>query len=223
MRFFDGETINLLLTFPLFVDAMESAHRGAPILVADTMLGDLAASYFVRNTLDPGRYVGSKLITSTPANLDRGDLPAVQAVFVIFDAAHGRPIAAMDGTVLTQWRTAADSALGARLLARPDVNHLLIVGAGAMALPLAHAHPAVRPTIEYPHLEPHPRPRPTRRRRTDYGRRPCARGNRPRRRRRRRRRHHLDLHQGDRATHQRPPSATRHARRPRRQLHAIHP
>lgn len=148
MRFFDADAINEVLTFPALVDAIEEAHRRAPIVIADTMFGDEHAAYFVRNAVDTGRYACSKLITSTPANLDRGDLPAVQAVCVVFDVADGRPLAVLDGTVLTQWRTAADSALGARLLARPDARHLLIVGAGAMACPLARAHVAVRPTID---------------------------------------------------------------------------
>jgi ornithine cyclodeaminase len=148
VRFFDAEAIDRALTFPALVDAIEEAHRRAPIEVTDTMMGEADALYFVRNAVDPGRYVGSKLITSTPANPEVRDLPAVQAVCVIFDAVDGRPLAVLDGTVVTQWRTAADSALGTRLLARDDVRHLLVIGAGAMARPLARAHLAVRPGIE---------------------------------------------------------------------------
>lgn len=149
MRYVDGDEIDRLLTFPSLIDAMEAAHRRPPITVADVMLGDEQQAYFVRNAVDPGRYVGSKLITSTPANRGRGGLPAVQAVCVIFDAVDGRPLAVLDGTVLTQWRTAADSALGARLLARPDARDLLVIGAGAMAGPLVRAHLAAHPSIEH--------------------------------------------------------------------------
>ena len=62
--------------------------------------------------------MASKLITSFPANLG-GKLPAVQAVCVLFDGRDGRPLAVIDGTEITYWRTAADSALGAKLLAPP--------------------------------------------------------------------------------------------------------
>jgi ornithine cyclodeaminase len=51
----------------------------------------------------------------------------------------------MEGTVLTARRTAAASALASRYLSRPDSEHLLIVGTGAVAAELAAAHGAVRP------------------------------------------------------------------------------
>lgn len=148
MRFFDADAVDATLTFPVLVDALEAAHRRPPIVIADTMIGDEQSMYFVRNAVDPGRFSASKLVTSIPANAYRGDLPAVQAVVVIFDADDGRPLAVIDGTTLTRWRTAADSALGARLLARPDARTLLVIGAGAMARPLARAHLSVRPAIE---------------------------------------------------------------------------
>lgn len=147
MRFLDGATIDRVLSFVPLVDAIEAAHRRPPIEVTDSLMGDEHGAYLVRNAVDAGRFVGSKLITSTPSNTAR-DLPVVQAVCVLFDAADGRPLAVLDGTVVTQWRTAADSALGARLLARPDVRRLLVVGAGAMSRPLVRAHLAVRPSID---------------------------------------------------------------------------
>jgi ornithine cyclodeaminase len=57
----------------------------------------------------------------------------------------GQPLATLDGTRLTHWRTAAASALAARFLARADASSLLIVGAGALAPYLARAHASVRP------------------------------------------------------------------------------
>jgi ornithine cyclodeaminase/alanine dehydrogenase-like protein (mu-crystallin family) len=51
----------------------------------------------------------------------------------------------LDGTRLTQWRTAAASALAARYLARADASQLLIVGAGALAPYLLRAHASQRP------------------------------------------------------------------------------
>jgi ornithine cyclodeaminase len=91
--------------------------------------------------------MASKLITSFPGNLAGGKLPAVQAVCVLFDGSDGRPLAVVDGTEITYWRTAADSALGAKFLAPPNPEVMLIVGAGAMSQRLVHAHRTVRPTI----------------------------------------------------------------------------
>jgi ornithine cyclodeaminase/alanine dehydrogenase-like protein (mu-crystallin family) len=147
MLFVSATEIRRVLSFPLLVDALADAHRRPKIVVHDTMLGSEQALYFIRNAVDDGRFMASKLITSFPANLAGGTLPAVHAVCVLFDGTNGQPLAVLDGTEITYWRTAADSALGARLLARHDAATLLVVGAGGMSRWLVHAHCAVRPSL----------------------------------------------------------------------------
>ena len=85
---------------------------------------------------------GVKIVTVHPRNPAAG-LPSVQAQFFAFETATGRPLALLDGTTLTNRRTAAVSALATQLLARPDARRLLIIGAGALARALAAAHTAV--------------------------------------------------------------------------------
>ena len=147
MRFVGADEIRSLLSFPMLVAALEAAHRRPKMEVQDGMLGGEQALYFVRHAVDSGRYMASKLITSFPGNPGRGALPAVQAVCVLFDGTDGRPLAVIDGTELTYWRTAADSALGASLLAPPAPDTLLVVGAGEMSMRLVQAHRAVRPSL----------------------------------------------------------------------------
>jgi ornithine cyclodeaminase/alanine dehydrogenase-like protein (mu-crystallin family) len=147
MRLVTADEIRSVLTFPVLVAALEAAHRRPKIEVQDAFLGSEREQYFVRHAVDRGRYFASKLITSFPANLAGGRLPAVQAVCVLFDGTDGRPLAVMDGTEITYWRTAADSALGAKLLAPPDPATMLIVGAGQMCRWLVRAHRTVRPSI----------------------------------------------------------------------------
>jgi ornithine cyclodeaminase/alanine dehydrogenase-like protein (mu-crystallin family) len=147
MRFIGADEIRSLLTFPTLIAALEAGHRRAKIEVLDAMLGSENGQFFVRHAVDNGRYMASKLITSFPANLDSGSLPAVQAVCVLFDGGNGRPLAVMDGTEITYWRTAADSALGAKILAPLEPATLLLVGAGEMSTRLVHAHRAVRPSL----------------------------------------------------------------------------
>ena len=65
-------------------------------------------------------------------------------MILLFDAETGSPCALMDGTFITAARTAAGSALSARLLAREDANILLIVGTGVQARAHARAIPRVR-------------------------------------------------------------------------------
>ena len=96
----------------------------------------------------PGEAVGVKLVTVFPNNPRARGMPSVQAVYVLFDGADGRPLATMDGTELTYRKTSADSALGSRLLSRPDSHTLLMVGAGGLAPHLISAHREVRPSLE---------------------------------------------------------------------------
>jgi ornithine cyclodeaminase/alanine dehydrogenase-like protein (mu-crystallin family) len=67
---------------------------------------------------------------------------------VLFDGTNGRPLAVIDGTEITYWRTAADSALGAKLLAPAKPHTLLVIGAGEMSKWLARAHRTVRPSLQ---------------------------------------------------------------------------
>ena len=146
MRFVDGAEVRRLLSFPKLIEALEAGHRRPPMEVADTFMGSEKDLYFIRNAVDKGRFAGSKLVTSFPANIG-GALPAVQAVVVLFDHAVGSPLAVMDGTEITYWRTAADSGLGAKYLAPANPETLLIVGAGEMSRWLARSHRTARPSL----------------------------------------------------------------------------
>lgn len=147
MRFVSDAEVAGALSFPLLIAAMEAAHRRTKIEILDGFMGNEAAQYVIRSAVDPGRYMLSKMFTSFPSNLAAGALPAVQAVCVLFDGTDGRPLAVIDGTSITHWRTAADSALGAKLLANPEPETMLVVGAGKMSWWLAQAHRVVRPSL----------------------------------------------------------------------------
>jgi ornithine cyclodeaminase/alanine dehydrogenase-like protein (mu-crystallin family) len=76
--------------------------------------------------------LATKLVTVFPANRRRG-LPSHQAVIAMFEPETGTPVAVMDGEFITAMRTAAGSALSARLLARPVASTIAIVGTGVEA------------------------------------------------------------------------------------------
>lgn len=93
--------------------------------------------------LGSARTLSTKLVSVFPENEARG-VPSHQAVILLFDPETGSPRAMMDGTFITATRTAAGSALSARLLAREDARVLLIVGTGVQARAHARALPCVR-------------------------------------------------------------------------------
>jgi ornithine cyclodeaminase len=89
----------------------------------------------------PSAGLGCKLVTLFPGNTDR---PTHQAAIMLFDPETGTPIVLMDGTYVTEARTAGAAALAARLLAREDAKVLAILGTGAQARAHAHAFALVR-------------------------------------------------------------------------------
>ena len=91
-----------------------------------------------------GSNLGVKICTLFPHNQQR---PTVQALYALFDGTDGHLQALIDGTEMTYWKTAADSALGADLLARQDVQTLLVVGAGSLAPHMVKAYRAIRPGL----------------------------------------------------------------------------
>jgi ornithine cyclodeaminase len=147
MRFVSDAEVAGALSFPVLIAALEVAHKRPKIEILDGFMGVEAAQYVIRSAVDPGRYMLSKMFTSFPSNLAAGALPAVQAVCVLFDGTDGQPLAAIDGTSITHWRTAADSALGAKLLANPEPETMLVVGAGKMSWWLVQAHRVARPSL----------------------------------------------------------------------------
>ena len=90
--------------------------------------------------------LATKLVTLFPHNA--APVPTHQALIAVFDPATGTPIALMDGTEITATRTAACSALSARLLAREDASVLAVLGTGVQARAHAVALPRVRPIRE---------------------------------------------------------------------------
>ncbi len=91
-----------------------------------------------------GEYLGVKLVTVSPENGNLG-LPAIQGVYNLFDAKTGKLLAQLDGKSLTAKRTAATSALASSFLSRPDSTTMLMIGTGALSIPLIEAHATVRP------------------------------------------------------------------------------
>lgn len=94
--------------------------------------------------LDRPAVFGSKLLSYFPANTN---LPMIQGVIVLFEAATGRPAAVVDAVSVTALRTAAASGLATRLLAREDARTVAILGTGVQADYHLRAMRAVRPNL----------------------------------------------------------------------------
>ncbi len=76
--------------------------------------------------------MGAKLVSFYPAN-EGSEFPTHQATIVLFDTRTGAPLAAMDGRLITEMRTAAVSAAITRYLMPPEAHVLGILGSGVQA------------------------------------------------------------------------------------------
>ncbi|MCO5568594.1 hypothetical protein L7F22_022293 [Adiantum nelumboides] len=92
-------------------------------------------------------YLGVKLVTVFPSNASQ-NLPSVSASYLLSSALTGFPLAFLDGTELTHWRTACVSALASEYLSCSNARVLLMIGAGALAPYLIKAHCCARPSIQ---------------------------------------------------------------------------
>jgi len=144
--------IRAVATWPLAIEAIREGHRRNPADINDLLVGSSEAEksvMLVRGAWIDDLASGVKAATVVRANPKRSPpLPSVHAQIMLFDPQTGQLTGLVDGTEVTAWKTAADSALGSDLLSRPDSETLLMVGAGAMAAPLIAAHHSVRPGLK---------------------------------------------------------------------------
>lgn len=94
-----------------------------------------------------GDALATKLITLVPGNAERG-LPTLLATVVLMDAATGAMRVTMDGTWLTELRTAAATAVAVDALTSAGPKRVAMLGSGALARSHALALRAVRPVSE---------------------------------------------------------------------------
>lgn len=86
----------------------------------------------LRGYIAPMRLAGVKIVGDYVDNYQRG-LPSEMALLNLFDPTTGQPVAIVDATAITDMRTGAMTALGARYLARADSRTLGHVGARGTA------------------------------------------------------------------------------------------
>ncbi|MGE0212008.1 MAG: hypothetical protein AB7S41_09960, partial [Parvibaculaceae bacterium] len=152
MIFVSAEEVHRICAWDALIAALEKAHRGEkPLVERATIQWDrdgARETYFNLPAALPGVAMGTKIVTVLPNNPNGAKkIPAVQALYTLFDGGDGAPVAVLDATAMTYRKTAADSGLGAKLLAPPSPQVLLMVGAGDLSPYLAAAHRAARPSI----------------------------------------------------------------------------
>ena len=143
-----GPEIEPRLSWDALTAALEEGHRRPRALIGDTLLKQGQSSLLSRSAWIPGMGIAVKSATVYPGNSAAG-LPSVNGAVTLFAEQTGELEALLDFRLVTKWKTAGDSLLAAKKLARPDSRVILLVGAGSVARSMVEAYGAAFPGAQF--------------------------------------------------------------------------
>lgn len=129
-------------------DALAAGHDLPKAEVADVLLYEGDNTLLNRSAWIAGMGLAVKCATIFPGNRAQGK-PAIGGAVNLFSGQDGTLEAILDFHLVTKWKTAGDSLLAARRLARPDSRNILIVGAGTVGHSLWQAYRAAFPDARF--------------------------------------------------------------------------
>jgi alanine dehydrogenase len=139
----DRNAVKTLMRMSDVINVVEEAFRmwgeGRGSMPAKTYLSVEQGDFRAMSAALPG-CAGMKWVNVHPQNPSLG-LPSIMAILVYSDPETGYPLAIMDATEITAYRTGAAAAIASKYLARLDSHTIGIVGTGFQAHTqiLAHA------------------------------------------------------------------------------------
>lgn len=129
-------------------DALAAGHTLPKAEIGDTFLYRGDDTLLSRAAWIDGLGIAVKSATVFPGNPAKGN-PMINGGLNLYADANGMLEAIVDFHLVTKWKTAGDSLLAARRLARPDSKNILIVGAGNQGRALHAAYRAVFPDAQF--------------------------------------------------------------------------
>lgn len=149
LPFLDEEQVRRHLRMADLIPAMENAliefSAGKVIQpVRSVIKVDPPGGFFGMMPALTPHGLGIKLVTFYPTNAER-DIPTHMAIIYLVEPGTGSPMAVLDGSLITEMRTAAASAVATKLLSSPDARVLAILGSGVQARSHLEALQLVRP------------------------------------------------------------------------------
>ncbi len=129
-------------------EALAAGHELPKAEIGDTFLRRGPDTVLSRAAWIDGMGVAVKTATIFPGNPTM-EKPAINGGVNLYSDRDGMLEAIVDFHLVTKWKTAGDSLLAARRLARPDSRKILIVGAGTVAHSLREAYGAAFPEAEF--------------------------------------------------------------------------
>ena len=137
-----------LLAWTGLLEAFEAGHRLPKPDIKDLLVYRGADTMLDRATWIDGLGALVKVATVMPGNAKRG-LPTIFGSVTLYDDITGELTALVDFHLVTKWKTAGDSLLSARRLARKDAKNILLVGAGTVARSMVEAYSSIIPDARF--------------------------------------------------------------------------
>ena len=137
-----------LLTWAGLMDALEAGHRLPKPDIKDLFVYRGADTLLDRAAWIDGLGALVKVATIVPGNTGRG-LPTINGAVTLYDDKTGELTSLVDFHLVTKWKTAGDSLLSARRLARKDARNFLLVGAGNVAKSMVDAYSSIFPDARF--------------------------------------------------------------------------
>lgn len=137
-----------LLDWIALTDALAAGHDLPKASVEDVFLYSDNNTLLNRSAWIKGMGLAVKCATIFPDNRKSGKAMIGGAVN-LFSGEDGALEAILDFHLVTKWKTAADSLLAARRLARPNSSKILIVGAGTVGRSLHAAYKSAFPDATF--------------------------------------------------------------------------
>ena len=143
-----GPEAEVFLTWQGLTDAVQAGHLLPRAEIGDTFLYRRKDTLLTRSAWIDGMGLAVKSATVFPGNPAAGR-PMVNGAVNLYSDETGDLEAIVDFHLVTKWKTAGDSLLSARLLARPESHKILLVGAGAVARSMVQAYSSVFPGAKF--------------------------------------------------------------------------
>ena len=146
MKVISAEEVHQALSFPALVDALQEAYSGEysmpprQVFLLDEEGGANDAFAVLPSWSE--QLIAVKAFTYFPEA--EAPYQSLYSKVMLFDREHGEPLALVDGSTVTFWRTAGISGLATRLLAREDARTMLMLGTGNLAPYIIRANASVR-------------------------------------------------------------------------------
>ena len=150
IKFLSKADVIKCIDMPSVIDAMKIAFSElsngnvkSPLRLSMELENSDSGALFMPVYFPTKKLVGLKSVTIHKDNPSK-NLPMIQAMYNVFNAETGEPIAIMDGEVLTSMRTGAASGLATDLISPIESKVAVIFGAGVQAEKQIEAICAVR-------------------------------------------------------------------------------